>query len=90
MASIAEQVTGERMARLVLSMIAEPNDPATGHVLAQVGGVRTLALIESNNPIPGIARAEAMMWRERLAAHLDPDKPVPRRQDRTACRIAST
>lgn len=72
MASTAEQVTGERMARMVLSMIAEPDEPATGHVLAQVGGVQTLHLIESDDPISGMARAEAMVWRERLAAHLDP------------------
>lgn len=71
MASIAEQVTGERMARMVLSMIVEPDDPATGHVLAQVGGVQTLALIENNDPIPGMARVEAMVWREHLASHLD-------------------
>ncbi|MBN9611838.1 MAG: DNA processing protein DprA [Microbacterium sp. 71-23] len=71
MASIAEQVTGERMARMVLSMIAEPDDQATGHVLAQVGGVETLALMENNEPVPEMARAEAMVWREHLAPHLD-------------------
>ncbi|AMS04508.1 DNA-processing protein DprA [Acidipropionibacterium acidipropionici] len=70
MASIAEQVTGERMARMVLSMIAEPDDQATGRVLAQVGGVETLALIGNNEPIPGMARAEAMVRREHLAPHL--------------------
>ncbi len=71
MVSKAEQVTGERMARMVLSMIAEPDDPATGHVLAQVGGVQTLVLVESTDPIPGMARVEAMVWREHLAPHLD-------------------
>ena len=42
MATLAEQVQGERMARIVLSMIAEPNDPITGYVLARHGGVETL------------------------------------------------
>ena len=36
MATLAEQVQGERMARIALSMIAEPNDPATGHVLCRL------------------------------------------------------
>ncbi len=35
MATLAEQVQGERMARVALSMIAEPNGPITGRVLAQ-------------------------------------------------------
>ena len=33
MATLAEQVQGERMARIVLSMIAEPDDATTGYVL---------------------------------------------------------
>lgn len=34
MATLAEQVQGERMARVALSMIAEPNDAASGHALS--------------------------------------------------------
>lgn len=75
MATLAEQVQGERMARIALSMLAEPNDAATGRVLAQVGGIETLRLIESNDPVPGLARADALMWRERLAARITPDLP---------------
>lgn len=75
MASIAEQVAGERMARMVLSMIAGPDDQVTGHVLAQVGGVETLRLLESDDPIPKMSRAGALLWRERLAGRLDPDLP---------------
>ena len=72
MATLAEQVQGERMARIALSMIAEPNDPATGLVLAHHGGVETLRLIESDDELPGLARADALMWRERLAARITP------------------
>lgn len=75
MASIAEQVAGERAARMVLSMIAPPDDQVTGHVLAQVGGVETLRLLESDDPIPKMSRAGALLWRERLAGRLDPDLP---------------
>ena len=72
MATLAEQVQGERMARIALSMIAEPNDPATGHVLTRHGGVETLRLIESDDEVPGLARADALMWRERLTARVTP------------------
>ncbi len=72
MATLTEQVQGERMARVALSMIAEPNDAASGQVLARVGGVETLRLIESDDPVPGLARADALMWRERLAARITP------------------
>ncbi len=69
MATLAEQVQGERMARIALSMIAEPNDPTTGYVLTRHGGVETLRLIESDDEVPGLARADTLMWRQRLTAH---------------------
>ena len=64
MATLAEQVQGERMARIALSMIAEPNDPTTGYVLTRHGGVETLRLIESDDEVPGLARAA---YTERMA-----------------------
>lgn len=75
MAILAERMQGERMARVALSMVAEPNDSTTGRVLAQVGGVETLRLIESNDPVPGLARADTMIWHERFAARVTPDLP---------------
>lgn len=75
MATLAELVQGERAARIALSMIAEPNDPATGHVLAHSGGIETLRLIESDDPVPGLDRVEAMMWRERLTDQNTPSLP---------------
>lgn len=76
MATLAEQMQGERMARVALSMVAEPNDAATGRVLAHVGGIETLRLVESDDPVPGLARADALMWRERLAVRITPDLPA--------------
>ena len=73
MASMAEQVAGERMARMVLSMVADPGDQGTGHVLAQVGGMETLRLLEGDGPIPRMSRGGALLWRERLAGRLGPD-----------------
>ncbi|MGE9784209.1 DNA-processing protein DprA [Janibacter sp. G368] len=72
MATLAEQVQGERMARVALSMIAEPNDRITGYVLTRHGGVETLRLIESDDEVPGLARADVLMWREREAARIMP------------------
>ncbi|MDQ6527076.1 DNA-processing protein DprA [Nocardioides sp. LHD-245] len=73
MATMAEQVAGERMARMVLSMIAEPDDSVTGHVLARFGGMETLRLVESDDAIPDLERADAMLWRERLRANVTAD-----------------
>lgn len=72
MATLAERVQGERAARIALSMIAEPDDPTTGYVLARHGGVETLRLIESDDEVPGLARADVLMWRERLTARVTP------------------
>lgn len=72
MATLAEQVQGERMARVALSMIAEPDDLTTGHVLAHHGGIETLRLIESDDEMPGLPRADVLMWRERLTARITP------------------
>lgn len=73
MATMAEQVVGERMARMVLSMIAEPDESMTGRVLARVGGVETLRLVECGDPIPGLDRADAMLWRTRLRSQVTAD-----------------
>lgn len=72
---LAEQLKGERAARIALSVIAEPDDAVTGRVLARVGGVETLRLIESTGAVPGLDRPEAMLWRERLAAQIKPEPP---------------
>lgn len=47
MTALTGLTTDERTARMVLSMIAEPNDPATGRLLAQLGAVETIRLIEA-------------------------------------------
>ena len=74
MARLVEQVQGERQARMVLSMIAEPDDPVTGRVLDQVGGVEMLRLIEDDQAtVTGVNRADAIAWRERLVARISPD-----------------
>lgn len=70
MVMLAEQVEGERAARMGLSMIAEPDDAVTGRLLARVGGVETLLLIQSTGAVPGVDRPEAILRRERLATRI--------------------
>ena len=42
MASLSDVASDERTARMVLSMLVEPNDPVKGRVLSRLGAVETL------------------------------------------------
>lgn len=76
MTQLAEQVQGERAARMVLSMIADPNDAPTGRVLARVGGVETLRLIDDvQASVPWMNRADGIAWRDRMATRIPDDLP---------------
>ena len=81
MATVADQVRDERTARIILSMIADPDDAMTGVVVYQVGGVETLCLLESDLRVPILGETEAQVWRSRLAPHLNlacspPPRPI--------------
>lgn len=77
MAKLAEQAKGERQARMMLSMIAEPEDAATGRVLHRVGGVETLRLLEDDQAaVPEINRADAIAWRNRVAPRIEDGIPA--------------
>lgn len=73
MGRLAEQLQGERQARMALSMIAEPNDRLTGGLLRRVGGVETIRLIEDPDRVPEMNRADALAWRQRLAPRIAPN-----------------
>lgn len=68
MAAIADMARDERTARVVLSMIVEPNDPVTGRVLSHVGAVETIRLIDGDGAVPGMNRVDARMWRDHLTS----------------------
>ena len=71
MAKLAEQAKGERQARMMLSMIAEPDDAATGRILHRVGGVETLRLLDDEQAaVPEMNRADAIAWRNCVAPHM--------------------
>lgn len=67
MSSLSEIAGDERTARMVLSMVVEPDDAVTGRLLATVGGVETLRLAESDSPVPGLGDADAQVWRGHFA-----------------------
>ncbi len=71
MASVADQVHDERTARIMLSMIADPDDLMTGKVVHWVGGRETLRLLESDLRVPTLGETEAEVWRSRLAPRLN-------------------
>lgn len=76
MGRLAEQVNGERQARMMLSMIAEPDDAITGRVLHRVGGVETLRLLEDDQAaVPEMNRADAIAWRNRLTPRVEDGLP---------------
>lgn len=61
MAAITDLAPDERSARMLLSILAEPDDPITGRVLFRVGAVETLRLIEDDGTIPSVNRADAQV-----------------------------
>ncbi|MFJ3311214.1 hypothetical protein ACIPJU_00125 [Micrococcus endophyticus] len=67
MSAITDLAQNERTARMLLSIPAEPDDPVTGRVLARVGAVETLRLVDDEGAVPGLNRVDAAMWRDRLA-----------------------
>ena len=68
MPSLSEIAGDERTARMVLSMLVEPDDAVTGRLLATVGGIETQRLAESDGPAPGIGDVDAQVWRGHFAA----------------------
>lgn len=67
MPSLVEIAGDERTARMVLSMLVEPDDALTGRLLATVGGVETLRLAESDSSVPGLGDVDAQVWRGHFA-----------------------
>lgn len=60
----------ETTARMVLSMIADPDDFLTTDVVYRVGGVEALRVLASEGPVPALDEAGARLWRARLTPRL--------------------
>ena len=63
MTKLSELVQDERTARMVLSMIVEPDDAVTGRLLGEVGAVEVLRLAERDDGVPGLGTVDARVWR---------------------------
>ena len=84
MSGFADQVNGEREARVLLSLLAPPDDRFTGGMLAQLGGVQTIALLDSDDPHDAVDTARLGVWRaslRRAAEHMDVSREVGARLD---------
>ncbi|MDO5678271.1 MAG: DNA-processing protein DprA [Propionibacteriaceae bacterium] len=66
MAALSDSATDERTARMVLSMLVEPNDPVTGRLLAQIGAVEVLRVAERDDDVPGLTGVDARVWRDQF------------------------
>ncbi|WP_420174271.1 hypothetical protein [Luteococcus sp. OSA5] len=68
MSGVAGLGFDERRARVVLAMLAEPDDPVTGGLMRRVGTVETLGLLDTDTVVPGLSRVDGQVWRDRLTS----------------------
>ena len=66
MAGIADLAPDERRARMLLSILSEPDAAITGRVIAREGGIETIRLLGDDGAVPGLNRVDAHVWRDRL------------------------
>lgn len=84
MSEFADQMNGEREARVLLSLLAPPDDRFTGSMLARLGGIETIALLDSDDPHDAVDTARLGVWRaslRRAAEHMDVSREVGTRLD---------
>lgn len=62
MAGLSDVAGDERTARMVLSMLVEPNDPVTGRVLNGLGAMETLRLAERDGAVVGPSGCSSLAW----------------------------
>lgn len=74
MPTLADLARDERSARMVLATVAEPNQASTGGLLANLGGIETVKLIESEHSIPGMDQVDAAVWRDRTRNRITVDR----------------
>ena len=68
MSGVADLGADERRARVVLALLAEPDDSVTGGLLRRVGAVETLGLLDTDTTVPGLGRVDGQVWRDRLTS----------------------
>lgn len=68
MSGVAGLGVDERRARVVLALLTEPDDPVTSGLLRRMGAVETLGLLDIDTTVPGLARVDGQVWRDRLTS----------------------
>lgn len=63
MTNLSHVVQDERTARMVLSMIVEPDDAVSGRLLRQLGALELLRLAERDDVVAGLSAVDAHVWR---------------------------
>lgn len=87
MTSFSDLARDARTARMVSSMLTEPDDAVTGRLLARLGAVKTVGLLDRDRKVPGLGRVDARVWRDRLTTAARPDEVAGRLRRTEAARI---
>ncbi|MFV0535338.1 MAG: DNA-processing protein DprA [Cumulibacter sp.] len=66
MTNLSHVVQDERAARMVLSMIVEPDDAVTGRLLGELGTLELFRLAERDDAVPGLSTVDAQVWRSQF------------------------
>ncbi|WEF20071.1 DNA-processing protein DprA [Microbacterium maritypicum] len=66
MTNLSDVVQDERTARMVLSLIVEPDDAVTGRLLGELGALELLRLAERDGVVPGLSNVDAQVWRSQF------------------------
>lgn len=74
MLNLTDLARDERSARMLLSFVATPSEEATGRLLNRLGAEDVVALADKDGPVPGMDRAEAAVWRDRIHARYRVDQ----------------
>ena len=63
MTNLSQVVQDERTARMVLSMLVDPDDAVTGRLLGELGALELLRLAERDDAVTGLSTVDAQVWR---------------------------
>ncbi len=66
MTNLSHVVQDERTARMVLSMIVDPDDAVTGRLLGELGTLELFRLAERDDAVPGLSTVDAQVWRSQF------------------------
>lgn len=87
MPALTVLATDDRSARVLLSMIGTPGDVAAGKLLAEVGAVELISIVDGDGAAPGMDRVEAAVWRDHLHSAATPDHLAARMAETSSFRV---